>query len=138
MRLENTSRITDSELRKLFNRVIRSAPLGRARTWLEGKDGLYVCIQTGKRSRCRGKIYPSATVIYRKGKPINVRSYIKLYIFSHTTLADVAKTFAHELSHFKDWYDYAFMGDYSNIPYGREKRARAFADRVVKRLKPNK
>ena len=131
MRIENTSRISTAELRKELTAVLKRAPLGRSRTWLRGKDGLYVVAHNAKYSRVRGRIYPSAIEIYRKGKTIPVRGYIKLFIRPETTMKDVAHTFAHELSHFKDWYDHNF-GGHGKIPYGQEKRARAFADRVVK------
>lgn len=131
MRIENTSRYTTKELRPVFSQVIKSAPLGRSRTWLNGKGGLYIMVQNAKRSRVRGRIYPNAITITRKGKEIPVRGYIKLYVFAATTLKDIAHTFAHELSHFKDWYDYDFLSR-GNIPYGQEKRARALADRVIK------
>jgi len=126
MRIENTSRIPTPELKKLFSQVLKTAPMGESRTWLKGKDGLYIVVNNAKRSLARGRIYPSAIRIYRKGKEIPVRGYIKLYIFAHTTMEDIAHTFAHELSHFKDWYNF------DKVPYGREKRARAFADRVSK------
>ena len=134
MRIENTSKIPTPELRKLFTQVLKTAPMGKSRTWLQGKDGLYIVVNNAKYSRVRGRIYPSATEIYRKGNPIKVRGYIKLYIFAHTTIEELAKTFAHELSHFKDWYDHDFLFSRGNIPYGQEKRARAFADKVSNRL----
>lgn len=135
MRIENTSRIPTGELRPVLSRVMKTAPLGKARTWLQGKDGLYVKLCNAKYSRVRGRIYPEAIQIHRQGKPIAVRGYIKLYVFGHTDLAELARTFAHELSHFKDWYDHCTIFDtgyvaHSKIPWGREKRARAFADRV--------
>ena len=133
MRIENTSRIATLELRKVLTGVMRSSPLGRARTWLQGKDGLYVVVNNAKYSRVSGRIYPTAIEIYRKGKPIRVRGYIKLFIFAQTTIKDIQRTFAHELSHFKDYYDHNFLG-YGKIPYGQEKRARAFADKVIKHL----
>jgi len=133
MRIENTSRISTPELRNTLAQVIRTAPLGKARTWLQGKDGLYVVAHNAKHSRVSGRIYPAAIEIYRKGKPIRVRGYIKLFIFAQTTIKDIRRTFAHELSHFKDYYDHNFL-DYGKIPHGQEKRARAFADKVVKHL----
>jgi len=132
VRIENTSRYSTKELQATLSQVLKSAPLGRARTWLKGKGGLYVMVNNAKYSRVRGRIYPNAVNIHRKGKLIEVRGYIKLYVFAHTTLKDVAHTFAHELSHFKDWYDHDFLFSRGKIPYGQEKRARAFADRVVK------
>ena len=131
MRIENTSRYTTKELRTTFTKVLKAAPLGRSRTYLVGKDGLYVVVNNARYSRVLGRIYPDACQIHRRGKPIDVRGYIKLYIFAHTTLKDVAHTFAHELSHFKDWYDHDFLFSRGKIPYGKEKRARAFADRAV-------
>ena len=132
MRIENTSRYSTQELRATLSQVMKSAPLGQARTWLKGRDGLYIVVNNAKYSRVRGRIYPDAVSISRKGKRMPVRGYIKLYVFAHTTLKDIAHTFAHELSHFKDWYDYDFLFSHGKTPYGREKRARAFADRVVK------
>ena len=134
MRIENTSRIPTPELRTALTQVMKTAPLGKARTWLQGKDGLYVVVNNAKYSRVTGRIYPNAIEIYRKGKPIRVRGYIKLYVFAEKTLDDIKKTFAHELSHFKDYYDHAFMG-YGKIPYGQEKRARAFAEKTINRIK---
>jgi len=134
MRIENTSRIDTGTIRPILTKVMKAAPLGKARTWLQGKDGLYVTIHNAKRSRVRGRIYPDAAQITRKGNPIPVRGYIKLFIFAHTTLDDVAHTFAHELSHFKDWYDYDFLFRHNTIPWGKEKRARAFADKVIRKL----
>lgn len=139
MRIENTSRIPTSELKPILTQVMRTASLGKARTWLHGKDGLYITVQNGKRSRVRGRIYCEAVQIHRKGKPIPVRGYIKLYIFDHTDLKELAATFAHELSHFKDWYDHCAIFDtgyeaLSKVPWGRERRARAFADRVINKL----
>lgn len=139
MRIENTSRIETKDLRAIFTQILKSAPLGKARTWLRGKDGLYVVVNNAKYSRVRGRIYPEAIQIHRKGKPIPVRGYIKLFIFDHTDLKELAITFAHELSHFKDWYDHCSIFDTgfvarAKIPWGREKRARAFADKVVKKL----
>ena len=133
MRIENTSRLPTSDIRKALTKVLNTAPLGRARTWLIGKDGLYVVVHNAKYSRVSGRIYPSAIKIYRKGKPIDVRGYIKLYIFPHTSIDNLKHTFAHELSHFKDWYDYDF-GGYGKIPYGREKRAQSFAERTMEKL----
>jgi len=139
MRIENTSRIPTSELRPILTRVLRIAPLGKSRTWLQGKEGLFVTLHNAKYSRVRGRIYPEAIRIHRKGKPIAVRGYIKLFVFDHTDLMELATTFAHELSHFKDWYDHCTIFDtgyvaLNKIPWGREKRARAFADRAVKAL----
>lgn len=140
MRIENTSRIPTKELKPLLTQVLRVAPLGKARTWLQGKDGLYITIHNAKYSRVRGKIYPEAIQIHRKGKSVRVRGYIKLFIFGHTNLKELAQTFAHELSHFKDWYDHCTIFDTGyiasrKIPWGRERRARAFADRVVSKIK---
>ncbi len=132
MRIENTSRIDTKVIRATFTDVLKRSPMGKSRTWLQGKDGLYIVVNNATRSRVRGRIYPGACYIYRKGKEIDVRGYIKLYIFEHTTLKDMAHTFAHELSHFKDWYDHDFLFKSGNIPRGQEKRAGAFADRVVK------
>jgi len=137
MRIENTSRISTAELRKALTETLHSAPLGKARTWLQGKDGLYVVVHNAKYSRVAGRIYPDAIQIYRKGKPIPVRSYIKLYVFTYKTIEDIKRTFAHELSHFKDYYDHNFLG-YGKVPYGREKRAEAFAERTVNKLKTSK
>lgn len=138
MRIENTSRIPTKELKPVLTQILKSAPLGRARTWLMGKEGLYVVAHNAKYSRVRGRIYPEAIQIHRKGKPISVRGYIKLCVFNHTDLNELAHTFAHELSHFKDWYDHCtIFGDgyieTKKIPWGREKRARAFADRVTRK-----
>jgi len=132
MRIENTSRIATTELKRELTAVLKRAPLGKARAWLTGKEGLYIVAHNAKYSRVAGMIYPSAICIYRKGKLIPVRGYIKLFIKPEAILKDIAHTFAHELSHYKDWYDHNF-GGYGKIPYGQEKRARAFADRVVKR-----
>ena len=132
MRIENTSRMPTEDLRPVLAQVLRTAPLGKARTYLQGKDGLYVTVHNGKYSRVRGRIYPDACQIHREGKPIAVRGYIKLFIFDHTDLKELATTFAHELSHFKDWYNWQF--NYIDVPWGREKRAEAFADRAVSKL----
>jgi len=134
MRIENTSKIPTPELRKALAEVLRTAPLGKARTWLQGKDGLYIVVHNAKYSRVSGRIYPDAVEIYHKSKPIPVRGYIKLYVFANRTIDDIKRTFAHELSHFKDYYDKAFLG-YGRIPYGSEKRARAFAERTMKSLR---
>ena len=137
MRIENTSQIPTSELRKAFTDVLHSAPLGKARAWLQGKDGLYVVVNNARYSRVAGRIYPDAIQIHRKGKPIRVRGYIKLYVFAYKTIDDLKKTFAHELSHFKDYYNHAFLGC-GKVPYGREKRAQAFAEKTIKRIPANK
>lgn len=133
MRIENTSRIPTPELRKALIEVLKTAPLGRARTCLRGKDGLYVVVNNARYSRVAGRIYPSAIRIYRKGKPIAVRGYIKLYVFATRTLDDIKGTFAHELSHFKDYYDYEFM-NYGQAPYGKEKRAQAFTEKTMAKI----
>jgi len=140
MRIENTSRIPTKEIKPLLTQVLKAAPLGKGRTWLQGKDGLYIVIHNAKHSRVRGRIYPEAIQIHRKGKPIAIRGYIKLYIFDHTDLKELVTTFAHELSHFKDWYDHCTIFDTgyvarSKIPWGREKRARVFADKVISKIK---
>lgn len=139
MRIENTSRIPTAELKPLLTQILNTAPLGKCRTYLQGKDGLYITIHNAKYSRVRGRIFPDAIQIHRRGKPITVRGYIKLFVFDHTTLNDIARTFAHELSHFKDWYEHSAILDTGyvvkgKIPWGREKRAEAFADRVIKRI----
>jgi hypothetical protein len=139
MKIENTSRIPTNELKPILAQVLRSAPLGKARTYLHGKDGLYVTIHNAKYSQVRGRIYPDAIQIHRQGKEIPVRGYIKLFVFPQTSLEQLATTFAHELSHFKDWYDHCTIFDTgyvarSKIPRGREKRARAFADKVITRI----
>jgi len=123
------------ELRMLFSQIIARAPLGtNAKTYL--RSGLYVQVNNAQYSRVNGRIYPDAINIHRKRKLIVVNGYIKLYVFTHTTMSDVARTFAHELSHFKDWYNSVsiFPQGYietSKIPWGREKRARAFAAKVM-------
>ena len=134
MRIENTSKVPTAELRTLFAQILRTAPMGKARTWLQGKDGLYIVVNNARHSRVRGRIYPDACSISRKGKRINVRGYIKLYIFKNTTMEELAHTFAHELSHFKDWYDYDFLFSHNKIPWGRERRAQAFANKVINKL----
>jgi len=131
IRLENTTKLDDKELLRLFKHIISIAPLDTyQKRWL--RAGLYIQVNNAKYSRVRGRIYPSAVQIYRKGKPIDVNSYIKLYVFGHTTMNELAQTFAHELAHFRDWYRWQF--DHIKTPWGREYKAQAFADRVVKRL----
>ena len=132
IQIENTSRSDTKELRRLFSHIIAKSPLDTyQKRWL--REGLYISVQNGKYSRVRGRIYPDAVEIHRKGKPIRINSYIKLYVFTHTTIEDIGRTFAHELSHFRDWHREFF--DHIKVPYGKEKRAQAFADRVVKKLR---
>lgn len=139
MKIQNTSRLSTKELRKLFSQVIRRAPLGTdAKSYL--RSGLYIQVNNARHSRVKGRIYPSAIEIHRKGKLITVNGYIKLFVFSYTTIDDMARTFAHELSHFLDWYKsvHIYPEGYveaHKIPWGREKRAEAFANKVTKKLK---
>ena len=140
MRIENTSRIPTKELRPMLSKVLGSSPLGKdARLYL--RSGLYVKVSNAKYSRVKGRIFPDACEIHRKGKLIGVNGYIKLFVFAQTTMEDIAHTFAHELLHFKDWYKSVRIYplgyvEILKVPWGKERRANAFADRVIKRIKP--
>jgi len=130
MRLENYSRIPDKDLLRLFNSVISKTDLPKERKDALRKDA-YIAVYNGKYSAMRGKIYAGASWIYRKGREIPVETYIKLYIFDHTTLDELAQTFAHELSHYRDYW----LKPSIRMPRGKEARANAYADKIVKRLK---
>jgi len=138
MKIENHTKIPDKDLKRLFSQAISRAPLGAdAKSYL--RTGLYVQVNNGKYSRVRGRIWPEAIEIHRKGKPIVVSGYIKLFVFKHTTINDLAHTFAHELSHFKDWYNsvHIYPQGYTQVhkvPWGKERRAEAFADKVINKI----
>lgn len=129
MILENHSKIPDKDLLKLFKRIISKTDLPRQRKDALRKDA-YIAIYNGTYSRARGRIYPGADWIFRKEHAILVETYIKLYIFNHTTLDELAETFAHELSHYRDYW----LKPSIRMPKGAEARARAYADKIIGRL----
>lgn len=128
MEIENTSRIPTVILRPLLSQIINLSLRGDVKTYARG---LYIKVSNAKYSAVRGRCYSDACTIYRRGKPINVNGYIKLFVFEHTTLDDVAYTFAHELSHLKDWHREYFEN--IKVPWGKEQRATAFAEKVMQK-----
>ncbi len=129
MKIVNTSRIPTHgtpDLELLFKSAFNKA---LTRDMRQYASRLYVQINNGKYARVRGRIYTSAIRIYRKGKPIEVTGYMKLFVFEHTEWNTLLATFIHELSHFRDWYNEAFEG--ISVPYNREKRAKAFTDKII-------
>ena len=130
MIIENHSSIPDSELLKIFKGVISKTDLPKRR-----KDALrknaYIAVYNGKYSAVNGRIFVNAYALHRQGKEIRCETYIKLFVFSHTTLTDLTRTFAHELSHYRDWW----IEPSIRMPKGKEARAKAYADRVINKLK---
>lgn len=124
MRLVNyVKRLDTKELQKELYHIAKIAGVSLR--------GTYVQVMNAKYSAVGGRCYSDATAIYRKGHfgPIKVNGYIKLYVFSYTTLDELRSTFAHELSHLDDWRGYG-----TKIPRNQEKRARAFACAVMEKV----
>jgi len=59
---------------------------------------------------------------------IQANGHVKLYVHPNTTWDELKFTFAHELGHLEDFRRY---GKY---PYGRERRAEAFACNVMRKV----
>ena len=129
MKIENHTKLPDSELEKIFKSVITKTDLPIERKSALRKSA-YIAIYNGKYSAVKGRIFSNCCALYRHGKEIRCETYIKLFVFPHTTLADLTHTFAHELSHYRDWW----IRPSIRMPKGKEARANSYADKVLNKL----
>jgi len=86
--------------------------------------GIYVkVINARKNAWAWGRCYAASAE-----DTIQTNGHIKLYVHPTTTWDELRSTFAHELGHLEDFREYG------RYPYGRERRAEAFACDVMRRV----
>ena len=117
MQFEIAKTVPDPERVKATCRAVAKA----ARV---GTAGLLVRVQMLHYSSTRGRCYGDAIRVYRRGKPVIVNGYVKLWF---QDWGQLARTFAHELSHLRDARS-------PRVKRSKEKRATAFADKVIGRI----
>lgn len=117
MRFEISRQVPDPDRVKAICRAVAKA--ARVTT-----PGLLVTVQRHGHGRYLGRCWGDACTVYRGGKAVQVNGYIKLHFRDWEQLAE---TFAHELSHLRD-------SRLPKVPWGKEKRAKAFAEKIMDRM----
>ena len=139
MKIINTTILDTEKLKTLFANVARLSAVNIENVLIQVKPG-----RKARRRITYGSCFSGCIGQKHKGRWIDCEAMIILYTFKHRKLADMAHTFAHELSHLRDYMGHwvrrpgGFVetrtrryGHYlvvSKIPALRERRANAFAD----------
>ena len=117
MRFEIAATVPELERVKIACRQV-------AKTAKVSTSGLLVKVEMHRRGHRWGGCWGDAMWVSRKGTWVAVKGYIKIRFVDWEQLAH---SFAHELSHLKD-------SRRIRVPWEQERRARAFADRVVSKM----
>lgn len=86
--------------------------------------GLLVKVEMYHHGKASGSCWPRACQVFRQGQAVRVDGYIKLRF---RDWEQFVRTFAHELYHLQ-------AARMPKEPWGREKRARAFAEKVIAKV----